>query len=230
MPAAWSRRRAIFFSPGAAQAARDALQGGAPIFCDATHGRRRGHARAPAGEQRGHLHALRPVHARARRQARHDAHGGGNRALAPRLGGSVVAIGNAPTALFRLLEMIDAGAPLPAAVIGMPVGFVGAAEVEGGADRERPAGNSRAWPARAAARWRWRLSTRSRASGMTVLGRLYGVGWTRRPRTAHGESDPRHRRGARRRLLRQGGAAGQCARDRRLLVKPSHWNCRSSTR
>jgi precorrin-8X/cobalt-precorrin-8 methylmutase len=45
-----------------------------------------------------------------------------------RLGGAVVAIGNAPTALFRLLEMLDAGAPMPACVIGMPVGFVGAAE------------------------------------------------------------------------------------------------------
>jgi precorrin-8X/cobalt-precorrin-8 methylmutase len=44
------------------------------------------------------------------------------------LGGAVVAIGNAPTALFRLLEMLDAGAPLPACVVGMPVGFVGAAE------------------------------------------------------------------------------------------------------
>jgi precorrin-8X/cobalt-precorrin-8 methylmutase len=44
------------------------------------------------------------------------------------LDGSVVAIGNAPTALFRLLEMIDAGAAPPAAVIGLPVGFVGAAE------------------------------------------------------------------------------------------------------
>ncbi len=46
----------------------------------------------------------------------------------PYLGGAVVAIGNAPTALFRLLEMLDAGAPQPACVIGMPVGFVGAAE------------------------------------------------------------------------------------------------------
>ena len=46
----------------------------------------------------------------------------------PRLGGSVVAIGNAPTALFRLLEILAAGAPRPAAIIGMPVGFVGAAE------------------------------------------------------------------------------------------------------
>ena len=44
------------------------------------------------------------------------------------LGGAVVAIGNAPTALFRLLEMIAAGAPRPAAIVGMPVGFVGAAE------------------------------------------------------------------------------------------------------
>jgi precorrin-8X/cobalt-precorrin-8 methylmutase len=45
-----------------------------------------------------------------------------------RLGGALIAIGNAPTALFRLLEMLDEGAPAPAAVIGMPVGFVGAAE------------------------------------------------------------------------------------------------------
>ena len=46
----------------------------------------------------------------------------------PTLAGSVVAIGNAPTALFRLLELVDAGGPAPAAVIGFPVGFVGAAE------------------------------------------------------------------------------------------------------
>jgi precorrin-8X/cobalt-precorrin-8 methylmutase len=45
-----------------------------------------------------------------------------------KLAGSVVAIGNAPTALFRLLEMLDAGASPPAAVIGLPVGFVGALE------------------------------------------------------------------------------------------------------
>ncbi len=44
-----------------------------------------------------------------------------------RLGGAVVVIGNAPTALFRLLEILDEGAPLPAAIIGVPVGFVGAA-------------------------------------------------------------------------------------------------------
>ena len=45
-----------------------------------------------------------------------------------RLGGAIVAIGNAPTALFRLMDMIDAGAPAPAAILGIPVGFVGAAE------------------------------------------------------------------------------------------------------
>jgi precorrin-8X/cobalt-precorrin-8 methylmutase len=47
---------------------------------------------------------------------------------ADRMAGAVVAIGNAPTALFRLLELIDAGAPAPAAVVGVPVGFIGAAE------------------------------------------------------------------------------------------------------
>ena len=45
-----------------------------------------------------------------------------------RLAGAVVAIGNAPTALFRLLEMLEEGAPKPAAILGIPVGFVGAAE------------------------------------------------------------------------------------------------------
>ncbi len=47
---------------------------------------------------------------------------------AERLGGAVVAIGNAPTALFRLLELLDEGAPVPAAVLGGPVGFVGSAQ------------------------------------------------------------------------------------------------------
>jgi precorrin-8X/cobalt-precorrin-8 methylmutase len=46
----------------------------------------------------------------------------------PRLAGAVVAIGNAPTALFRLLEILDKGAPKPAAILAFPVGFVGAAE------------------------------------------------------------------------------------------------------
>jgi precorrin-8X/cobalt-precorrin-8 methylmutase len=45
-----------------------------------------------------------------------------------RMEGAVIAVGNAPTALFRLLEMIEEGAPRPAAVLGIPVGFIGAAE------------------------------------------------------------------------------------------------------
>ena len=48
--------------------------------------------------------------------------------LRDQLDGAVVAIGNAPTALFHLLDMLDAGAPTPAAIIGIPVGFIGAAE------------------------------------------------------------------------------------------------------
>jgi precorrin-8X/cobalt-precorrin-8 methylmutase len=49
----------------------------------------------------------------------------------PQLGGAVVAIGNAPTALFRLLELLADGADPPAAIVGVPVGFVGAAESKG---------------------------------------------------------------------------------------------------
>ncbi len=48
----------------------------------------------------------------------------------PHLAGAVVAIGNAPTALFRLLEILDEGAPEPAVILGFPVGFVGAAEAK----------------------------------------------------------------------------------------------------
>ena len=56
----------------------------------------------------------------------------------PRLAGAVVAIGNAPTALFRLLELIADGAPAPAAVLGIPVGFIGAAESKQAPGRLRP--------------------------------------------------------------------------------------------
>jgi precorrin-8X/cobalt-precorrin-8 methylmutase len=58
---------------------------------------------------------------------------------ADRLAGAVVAIGNAPTALFRLLELLDAGAKPPAAVIGLPVGFVGAAESKAALMADPPA-------------------------------------------------------------------------------------------
>ena len=118
----------IQFSPGAAVAAIAALQNGAPILCDArmvAEGVTR--SRLPADNQVICTLGDAAVPALAARL-------GTTRSAAaldlwlPRLAGAVVAIGNAPTALFRLLEMLDAGAPAPAAIIGMPVGFVGAAE------------------------------------------------------------------------------------------------------
>lgn len=116
------------FSPGFVSAARAALLAGKPIFCDAqmvAHGVTR--ARLPA--QNEVICTLRD------RQVPDLAKKVGNTRSAAalelwteRLEGSVVAIGNAPTALFYLLEMLDRGCPKPAAIIGMPVGFVGAAE------------------------------------------------------------------------------------------------------
>ncbi|WP_254432120.1 precorrin-8X methylmutase [Aquisalimonas sp. 2447] len=118
----------VGFSTGVGDAARRALAAGAPILCDSqmvAHGITR--ARLPVdnrvvctlrdegvpalAEQLGNTRS-----AAAMELWRED------------LAGAVVAIGNAPTSLFRLLEMLDAGAPRPAAVLGMPVGFVGAVE------------------------------------------------------------------------------------------------------
>ena len=118
----------ILFSPGAAAAGIAALAGGAPILCDASmvaDGITRG--RLPRGNEV--VCTLRDARVPAL-----AAQLGTTRTAAAmelwrdRLDGAVVAIGNAPTALFRLLEMIDAGAPRPALVVGIPVGFVGAAE------------------------------------------------------------------------------------------------------
>jgi precorrin-8X/cobalt-precorrin-8 methylmutase len=120
--------RDLVFSPGAAEAAREALRGGAPVFCDARM--------AAEGVTRARLSKNNDVICTLSDPSTSElaAKLGTTRTAAavelwlPRLGGSVVAIGNAPTALFRLLEAIAAGAPQPAAIIGMPVGFVGAAE------------------------------------------------------------------------------------------------------
>ena len=118
----------IEFSPTFVSAAKTALQHGAPIFCDANmvaHGVTR--ARLPANNPVICTLADPQVAALA-------AELGNTRSAAAmelwrnHLAGAVIAIGNAPTALFRLLEMLDEGVGLPAAVIGMPVGFVGAAE------------------------------------------------------------------------------------------------------
>jgi precorrin-8X/cobalt-precorrin-8 methylmutase len=118
----------LFFSPAAAAAAREALLAGAPVFCDARM--------VAEGVTRARLPAQNEVICTLSEPATPElaAKLGTTRTAAaiefwlPRLGGSLVAVGNAPTALFRLLEAIAAGAPRPAAIIGMPVGFVGAAE------------------------------------------------------------------------------------------------------
>ncbi len=120
--------RDLILTPGAVEAAKGALEAGAPIFCDArmvAEGVTR--ARLPANNDVICTLADPATPALAEKL-------GTTRTAAaidlwlPRLAGSLVAIGNAPTALFRLLELIAAGAPRPAAIVGMPVGFVGAAE------------------------------------------------------------------------------------------------------
>ena len=120
--------RDLRFGTGFAEAARAALLAGKPILCDSqmvAHGITR--ARLPAGNEvictlsDPQVPALAARIGNTRSAAALDLWGA-------RLDGALVAIGNAPTALFRLLELLDAGAPAPAAVIGMAVGFVGAAE------------------------------------------------------------------------------------------------------
>lgn len=119
----------IDFSPGFAEAARAALAGGAPILCDArmvAHGVTR--ARLPVDN--AVLCTLHEPEVPAL-----AAQMGNTRSAAalelwrPHLAGALVAIGNAPTALFHLLNMLmEPDCPRPAAIIGCPVGFVGAVE------------------------------------------------------------------------------------------------------
>jgi precorrin-8X/cobalt-precorrin-8 methylmutase len=116
------------FSAGAGAAGREALANGAPILCDARM--------VAEGITRARLPAANPVRCTLGEPAvpQLARELGNTRSAAalelwrPHLAGSVVAIGNAPTALFYLLEMLDAGAPRPALILGFPVGFVGAAE------------------------------------------------------------------------------------------------------
>ena len=118
----------ICFGHGVVAAARGALAAGAAILCDAemvAHGITR--ARLPAKNEvictlrDPRVPGLAEMLRTTRSAAALDLWG-------DKLAGSVVAIGNAPTALFRLLELIGAGAAKPAAILGIPVGFVGAAE------------------------------------------------------------------------------------------------------
>ena len=119
----------IRFSPGFAQAARVALVGGAPIICDARM--------VSEGITRPRLPAENAVICTLHAPGIADlaARLGNTRSAAavelwrPHLAGALVAIGNAPTALFHLLNLMqDPAFPRPAAIIGCPVGFVGAAE------------------------------------------------------------------------------------------------------
>ncbi|WP_030056494.1 MULTISPECIES: precorrin-8X methylmutase [Streptomyces] len=118
----------LVYSPGVVASARAALRAGAPILCDVNM--------VASGVTRKRLPADNevictltdpsvPELARTMGNTRSAA---AMELWLPRLEGAVVAVGNAPTSLFRLLEMIEAGAPRPAAVIGVPVGFIGAAE------------------------------------------------------------------------------------------------------
>jgi precorrin-8X/cobalt-precorrin-8 methylmutase len=118
----------IVFADGVIAAGRGALRAGAPIICDSemlSHGITR--ARLPANNPV--ICTLRDPAVPALAEKL-----GTTRSAAAlelwrdRLAGAIVAIGNAPTSLFRLLEMLDEGAPHPAAILGIPVGFVGAAE------------------------------------------------------------------------------------------------------
>lgn len=121
--------RDVKLSPGFADAARGALMGGAPILCDVrmvSEGVTR--ARLPADNQ-----VICTLNDPGVRELAADM--GNTRSAAalelwrPHLDGAVVAIGNAPTALFHLLNMLeDPACPRPAAIIGCPVGFVGARE------------------------------------------------------------------------------------------------------
>ena len=119
----------VAFTPGMAIAARTALEAGAPILCDVrmvSEGITR--SRLPADNEV--LCTLQdprvPALAREMENTRSAA---ALELWRPRLAGAVVAIGNAPTALFHLLNMLeDPACPRPAAIIGCPVGFIGAAE------------------------------------------------------------------------------------------------------
>ncbi|MGY3621652.1 precorrin-8X methylmutase [Bradyrhizobium sp. USDA 10063] len=130
----------IRFTPGMARIARSALQNGAPILCDArmvSEGITR--ARLPAGN--AIICALDdpavPSLAQSMRNTRSAA---ALELWRPHLDGAIVAIGNAPTALFHLLNMLeDRNCPRPAAIIGCPVGFVGAAEAKAALMADPPA-------------------------------------------------------------------------------------------
>lgn len=120
--------RDVALSPDFAERGVEALRSGAPILCD-TRMVANGVTRARLPADNAVLCMLDDPSVRTLAETL-----GTTRSAAAlelwrdRLAGSIVVVGNAPTALFRLLELLDEGTPLPAAVIGIPVGFIGAAE------------------------------------------------------------------------------------------------------
>ncbi len=118
------------FSPAAFEAGQAALQSGAPVFCDCEM--------VGAGIIRRYLPAGNdvivtlndPSVPERAREIGNTRSAAAVELWADRLKGAVVAIGNAPTALFHLLDLLDQGAPQPAVILGFPVGFVGAAEAK----------------------------------------------------------------------------------------------------
>jgi precorrin-8X/cobalt-precorrin-8 methylmutase len=122
--------RHIVFGRNLVATARAALAAGAPILCDCemvAHGITR--ARLPASNDV--ICTLNDARVAALAQKLSTTRSAAALELwRDRLAGAVIAIGNAPTALFSLLELIDAGAPKPAAILGIPVGFVGAAQAK----------------------------------------------------------------------------------------------------
>jgi len=127
------------FSPGFVKAARSALENGAPILCDARM--------VSEGVTRARLPANNEVMCTLHAEGIHElaAKMGNTRSAAAlelwrdKLEGAVVAIGNAPTALFHLLNMLeDPTCPRPAAIIGCPVGFIGAAESKDALWKDQP--------------------------------------------------------------------------------------------
>ncbi|MEM9854636.1 MAG: precorrin-8X methylmutase [Pseudomonadota bacterium] len=118
----------VAFSARAMEAGQMALQTGAPILCDCEMVRAGIIQRVLPCDNEVIVTLNRPeVPERAREMATTRSAAGVD-LWRDHLEGAVVAIGNAPTALFRLLELLDEGAPRPAVILGFPVGFVGAAE------------------------------------------------------------------------------------------------------
>jgi len=118
----------IFFSPGAASAAAAALQAGAPILCDSRM-LADGITRARLPDNNEVICTLNdPATPALAAKLGTTRSAGAMELWRDRLAGSIVVIGNAPTALYRLFEMLDEGVSPPVAIVGMPVGFIGAAE------------------------------------------------------------------------------------------------------